>query len=75
MPGIYPALLLYNDENLTMCVYSGMDTTQASEACTMGSNPIRCTKKILSAAISKNQEMQARLYFLIFLLIKLGKLD
>ena len=52
-----------------------MDTTQASEACTMGSNPIRCTKKILSAAIIKNQEMQARLYFLIFLLIKLGKLD
>ena len=49
MPGIYPALLLYNDENLTMCVYSGMDTTQASEACTMGSNPIRRVKRILPA--------------------------
>lgn len=40
MPGLNPALLLY-------CVYSGMDTTQASEACTMGSNPIRRVSGLL----------------------------
>ena len=31
--------------NFAIGIYSGMDTTQASEACTMGSSPIRCVKR------------------------------